>query len=269
MNKLSFAALAAVGVSACHWSDHHEHNMKVAAVDTLYKPLFGESIKKTCDVEPVTYKDAVFMRKLMGEAHKASLVAAFDDVEESPVGDECFGDWMHDAWGPIHAVHVKAHEDFWSVTREDHQAAWDALVNMHFKNAEACQFQKTGDSMVNWCLENEAACWGHKGWFHNVAENAMPILSNVWDMIITTKENDLCYSDDDLIGNMSKIYADWISNFVMSRDLHVNWYTIEAVEHVKLSDYKKEKKIYKKTAHKAFWEKAIPWVVNKVETILQ
>lgn len=265
--KLSFAALAAVGVSACN--HHHEHNMKVAVADILYKPLFGESVKKTCDVEPVTYDDAIFMRKLMGQAHKASLVAAFSDLEESPVGDECFGDWMMDAWAPVHAVHTKMHDDFWSVTYEEYQTAGTAMLDMHFKLADACQFQKTGDSMVHWCLNNEAACWGHKGWFHNVATNIMPIASNAWDFFGTMKQNDLCYSDDELIANMSKMYADMISNFVMSRDLDVEWWTNEAIEHVKLSDYKKEKKTYKKQAKRDFWSKAIPWVVTKVEAFFQ
>lgn len=267
--KLSIAALAAVGVSACHWSDKHEHNMKVAVTDLIYKPLFGESVKKTCAVEPVTYKDGTFMRKLMGEAHKASLVAAFSDLEESPVGDECFGDWMHQAWGPIHSVGKKMHDDFWSVTYEEYQAAGTALLDIHFKNAEACQFQYTGDSMVNWCLNNEGACWGHEGWFKNVAYNAVPIVENTWDFILTMKENDLCYSDDELIANMSKMYADWISSFVMSRNLQVEWYTNEDIKHVKLSDYKKEKKAYKHAAHKAFWAEAIPWIINKAESFLQ
>jgi hypothetical protein len=237
--KLSFAALAAVGVSACHWSDKHEHNMKVAVTDLIYKPLFGESVKKTCDVEPKTYKDGLFMWKLMGSAHKSSLVAAFSDLEETPDRDECFGDWIHDAWSPIHTVGKKMKEDFWSVTYGDYESAGNAILDIHFKNADACQFQKTGDSMVNWCLNNKGACWGHEGWFHNVAMNIYPIAQNAMDFFWAMKENDLCYSDDELIEKMSRMYADMISNFVISRDLQVEWYTNEDIKHVKLSNYKK------------------------------
>ena len=56
--KFTFAALAAVGVSA-HKS---EKNWKVYVADVVYNPLFGGTVKDTCWEKPEKLKDGKFIR---------------------------------------------------------------------------------------------------------------------------------------------------------------------------------------------------------------
>lgn len=119
--KFGIATLAAIGFTDGGWgvsAHQHEHNIKVAAVDTIYKKYYGESVINTCPVAPERYGDGEFIRILMKEAHKSSIIATYEDVNEEnyPVSEDCFGDWMKSAWSPIHKIHKKAHDDFWSVS---------------------------------------------------------------------------------------------------------------------------------------------------------
>jgi len=72
--KLTYAALAAVGVSACPFDIYHhsEHNMKAMAVDVVYKPLFGSHIKDNCEEKPEKMVNGVFYRKWMQAVNKKS-----------------------------------------------------------------------------------------------------------------------------------------------------------------------------------------------------
>lgn len=106
------------------------------------------------------------------------------------------GDWIDDMWGPVKELKDKLHEDKWLATEDHWLAAGKALLDIHYKNAEHCHFQRLSDDFFNWCFENEAACFRWGGFFGRIAENFMELLHNDMDMFRIIKQNDMCYTDD-------------------------------------------------------------------------
>jgi len=111
--KLTFAALAAVGVSA----HKCEKNWKVYAADIVYKPLFGGSIKDTCTEEPEKMENGKYIRKLLRATHVSGVEALYG--ESGFIDDDCFGEWMEPMWKPIHNAFHKMKYDFHSTTYDD------------------------------------------------------------------------------------------------------------------------------------------------------
>jgi hypothetical protein len=260
--KFGIAALAAIGVEG---RNHFEHNIKVAAVDTIYKKYYGGSVIDTCPAAPERYHDGEFIRILMKEAHKSSIIATYDDVTEMsyPVSDDCFGDWMKEAWKPIHETHHKMHEDFWGVTRADWEAYGTAWLDMSFKNTEACQIKKIGDDMISHCMEDEDACWNKMGHMRNFFENIVPIAQEYLQMFWSFKNEELCVDDKEIIAGISTRYAEWINVVKMVHGLEIEWYGNNDVHHT-MKEYKKAKKEWK-SEHHPYLEKIMPWVVSHVK----
>merc|ERR1712083_279791 len=102
--KLTAFALAALGVEGCIFSDmakHIDHNAKVTAIDMLYRPIVGGSVKDMCPTEPKRYSGGVYFRKVMQAMHKSGLKGMYH-TDKDLVTDDCFGDWIDTAWAPIH-----------------------------------------------------------------------------------------------------------------------------------------------------------------------
>lgn len=159
--------------------------------------------------------------------------------------EECWGDWIGEKWGPIKNVHHKMHEDMWSVTKEEHLEAFNAWLDIAYKNGEVCQYKKIHDDVQHWCVEHEGACWRAEGIFGRFSENFFPIIGNMYEQWTILKNNDLCYSDDQLIEEYSRVYKDFwgimrnLGGFDIKYDLNVNY------DHIKTSDFKAERKEYR------------------------
>lgn len=115
--KLTFAALAAVGVVHADIAATHEHNPKVPIVDLIYKPLFGEHIKRNCPegIHNQLYPDGMYVRKAMQAMHFAGLNSLFGEDANQLQNEVCFGDWMHETAIPVYDIVDKIHNDMWSV----------------------------------------------------------------------------------------------------------------------------------------------------------
>ena len=239
-----------MGVSA----HQHEHNWKVAMVNKVYKPLFGQSLKGECPDDLQTYSDGHFIRKLMGSMHVSSIMAAYN-LEENPLPEECFGDWIDAMWAPIHNVGHKWHTDPWSVEKKEWEEAGQAWLDMTYKNADYCKFQKIGDNMVDWCLGEEAMCFRWDGVFKRVFANAWELINADMDMFHILKHGDPCMSDDDLILEYSQFYYDVILKSRIYHGIDVDWNTDS--EHMSLKDFKDEERTYKKNNH--------PWFAKMIK----
>jgi len=265
--KYGIAALAALGVSAHHT---HQHNVKVAIVDLVYKPYFGESVIETCPAAPERYNDGEFLRIMMKEAHKSSIIHTYSDVSEEnyPVSEECFGDWMKDAWKPIHKVHHKVHDDFWTVSKEEWEAYGTAWIDMSYKNMEVCQIKKIGDDMISHCMAEEDACWNKLGKWKNALFNIIPMVTEIHE---TTQEfiaQPLCVSDDEIIAGIANRYGNWMDIMKMWSGLDINWVRSADFEKHTFKEYHAEKKAWKSVNH-PFLEKIVPWMMREVSAIFQ
>lgn len=160
-------------------------------------------------------------------------------------------------------------EDFWSVPKEEWLTNSNILVDMIFKNREACSIHKIGDDMINHCLADEDACWSKVGHLKNALFNIVPIAGEYYNMFHEAKDQSLCVGDDEIIEGWASAYAEWIHVVTMVHDLHINWVSEEPIEHISIKDYKKEKKIYKKEKKADFISKVVPWVWEHVQALLK
>ena len=191
--KLTLVALAAIGASA----HKCQKNWKVSVADIVYKPLFGESVKDMCPEKVENTENGVFWRKFIQATNKVGIEALYG--ETGIVSDDCFGDWIDEAWTPIHDVFHNFKKDMHSIEKEEWEHAGKTFLDIWYKNTEICQFMKAGDDIRHWCLENEGQCFRLDGVIERLAWNVFPILSNIWDGLSIVRSNDICFTDDQLI----------------------------------------------------------------------
>jgi len=213
---MKFATAALIGAaSACHCEiPHHcQKNWKIPVVDLLYKPLTGSHIQDTCEVKPYPMRTGLWMRKLMRETHVTGVEALYG--QQDIVDDECFGEWMVSAWDPIDLVKEKMKDDFHSVSYDEWQNAGQSMLDMMWKNSDACHFEKIGDDIKHWCLGDESTCFKMAGVWERVIENIFPLMWNAWEFLSLLKTNDICYTDDQLIEEYATMWGAMSKNAVI------------------------------------------------------
>jgi len=265
--KTTFAALALATASG-HMCNHETHtctlNWKVLAIDAIYKPLTGAHIQDMCEEKPEKMHMGLFWRKFFRETHVTGVEALYG--ETGFINDECFGEWMIPAWAPVHKViDTIKNDDMYNVTYEDWQGAGQALLDMAWKNEDACQFRKIGDDIKNWCLGAEGTCFRLDGVFERVFENFFPMIWNYVDMFKLLKTNDICYSDEQLIDEYATMYGDFCKNVVIVHGMQpLSWNNGLQQAHVNQHEFHEEKKAYK-AAHASIGKQLINTVINLVK----
>lgn len=85
------------------------------------------------------------------------------------------------------------------------------------------------------------------GVFERVIENIFPLIWNALDFISILKTNDICYSDEQLIQEYATMWGDICKNAVIVHGMEpLTWNKDLKLSHIKQSDFKKEKKAFKK-----------------------
>lgn len=105
------------------------------------------------------------------------------------------------------------------------------MLDIHFKNSEACQFKKIGDNIINWCLSDEGTCFKMEGIWGRLFDNAWPLFKSTVDFIKVMKTNDLCYGDNQLLAEIYQAWGDITDIAVIVHGMNVHW--DENVEHIK------------------------------------
>lgn len=85
----------------------------------------------------------------------------------------------------------------------------------------------------------------------------MPLASNNIEMFGMVKNNDMCYSDDQLIEQHGNFWEKMMNNSAIAKGFDHQWNPEENLDVILKSDFKKEKRAYKSTHH-PFLEKVIP-----------
>lgn len=81
----------------------------------------------------------LWWRKFIGGVWNAVIKGTYHEDSKRPISEDCFGDWMHDEFmNKIHAPWHKLKDDFWSFGIDDAYVVGKTLVDMHYKNMEAC-----------------------------------------------------------------------------------------------------------------------------------
>ena len=174
MNKIALMALGAT-VNARRHGQHHRHHEEapmqaqgwipqMPALDTtmstfdqffLGYPLTAPKPEQPiCQIdESEQMDDTEFLRKMWGGIYKSSMKGLYRSSIDI-ISDECLGDWMNDSFTGMYALIEKFQNDPFSISIDEAKKVMDDLIDMKFKNVEACQFEKVSDSMMHWCLDN-------------------------------------------------------------------------------------------------------------------
>jgi len=110
-----------------------------------------------------------------------------------------------------------------STTLEEAHLAADNFIDLHYINRDSCQFKKMNDDYYNWCLNNLDMCAGYDlDFWTRVYENGTEIFASFYDLVgIWFFENDLCYTDAQLINEVGRIAEDLaaLTSYLMGFDL--------------------------------------------------
>lgn len=115
------------------------------------------------------------------------------------------------------------HNDMSSPTYEEWETAGKAMLDIHFKNMEVCQWNKIGDDIKHWCLGNEGTCFRLEGVFERLYDNMFPLMYNAYETWGLIKTNDICYTDDQLIEEHAQLWGNLSAMTVVVHGMDVTW----------------------------------------------
>lgn len=125
------------------------------------------------------------------------------------VSEECFGSWMDGAFDNIGNLATKVQDDFWSVSISEVKDVGSEFIDNIYKNIEVCQFEKVGDDMKGWCLENPGACIFMEGLENRLFDNMFDIAAEGLDLFKLMMVDDTCYSDMEQMAEVYRFSADF------------------------------------------------------------
>jgi hypothetical protein len=194
INKLAILALLGV-TSACN-----KRGM-INAVNSVLRPDRDEKCKFT----PEQQLTDLQVIRMSAQSTVQSFVKGFYRTNEDVISDECFGDWIEPKVHEIFGVAKKLRYDTWSVSIKEAETAVLDVVDSHWKNREVCQFEKIGDDMKHWCLENEEICIFKKDIEGRILDNIIPIAGNLVSIYKLLVIDDTCYTDSEIVAEWGKI----------------------------------------------------------------
>jgi len=84
--------------------------------------------------------DTIFYRELIQGTYNSVIKGVYHEDSERPISEECFGDWIDTELGLLKPIGKKLRDDFWSIGLKDAQFTANTLIDIHFKNFDACKF---------------------------------------------------------------------------------------------------------------------------------
>jgi len=184
--------------------------------------------------------DTVFYREIVQGMVNSSVKGLYHEDSERPISEDCFGDWMDVELGKLGQYKDKLFDDFWTITMSDATDVANIFINGHYKNFEACQFERIQDDKKNWCLNNADKCVGLSGIFDNLYDNGPALFSRILDIYDLLTIDDICYSDSELISEVERGTEDVISIISSVWGFDLKWDPSRQVTHIKRKDFREQ-----------------------------
>lgn len=150
-------------------------------------------------------KDQIFAREYFGQVYNQAVRGLYQTTEERPVSEDCFGSWIDDEIvNNLKPLYEKTMNDWWSITREDSERWCNSWLELHYKNMEACQFQKVVDDKMAFTLENLDTVVGFGGVITNVIEHAsemVPVVLDLYNQLVSAND---CMTDSQIIAETAR-----------------------------------------------------------------
>ena len=170
-------------------------DMQMPNLDSLFDfsaPQQQQEAKPACEIDEADNMDVLeFERQLFRGLYKSS-VKGFYRSSIDIISDECMGDWMNDSFTGLYAVMEKFQNDPFSISLVEAKKVMDDLIDMKYKNLEACQVEHVTDSMKHWCLDNYDVCMGNDDLLARIIPHGMDIISVVYEYFNVLMEDDSC-----------------------------------------------------------------------------
>lgn len=131
------------------------------------------------------------------------FVTGLYSENDKVVTDECLGAWVETPVHKVKGLAHKMHEDFWSVDMNEVKNVGSELIDVFYKNAEVCHFEKVGDNAKHWCIENPGQCIFMENMEGRIFDNMFEIMGKLWDITKLMNTDDTCYTD---IEQMAELY---------------------------------------------------------------
>jgi len=172
-------------------------------------PQQSQPEQPSCQIdESLIMGDTEFMRKMIGGMYKSSMKGLYKSSTDI-ISDECMGDWMNDSFTGVFALIEKFQNDPFSISIDEAKKAMDDLIDMKYKNIEACQLEKVSDSMMHWCLDNYDVCMGRDDqYWQRIMDNGMDIIAAAYDFFTVMMKDDTCNTSQEDLDEMNTVTLD-------------------------------------------------------------
>ena len=143
MNKFALAALGVVAAHEHHQPHHHslDFGMEHKVVDSIAHWVFDETeVPAKCVIKASDrMEDFVFFRNVMKGMINSGVKGMYHETTiAQPISEDCFGDWIDTEMDEAVETVSKIADDIWSFKFEDATNVSNKLINMHYKNMDAC-----------------------------------------------------------------------------------------------------------------------------------
>ena len=165
-------------------------------------------MKKHCPESNAPHLDTIQLnRHVMKETYQGFVTGLYQE-NDGVVPDECFGAWMEAPFYKVKNLHHKMHEDFWSVGVDEVKEVGSDLIDVFYKNTEVCHFERVGDDVKTWCIENPGECIFMENMEGRIFDNMFDIMGKLFDISKMINTNDACYSDLEHMAELHRFMND-------------------------------------------------------------
>lgn len=216
--------------SACKWMHDHMH-----------KPLFGMLEKgANCPASDAPRMNHMQANRELWKALYQGSVKGLYQENNDVVSDECFGDWMDETWTIVHDLKKKAHEDsLWEIDMNEWKNAGARVINDLYKLNDVCKFEKVGDDMKHFCLENPGQCRYLEGLEDRLFDQMFEIMGVAFDFYKLFMKNDSCYTDKELMAEVYRASTDYGELMAYLYGVDTKWDQSVEAKHIKRSTFHK------------------------------
>lgn len=139
-----------------------------------------------------------------------SLVKGLYRATSDPISEECWGSWLEDdinkmvdLWKPVKEF------DIYSLNVTEAKDIAHLWIDAHWKDREVCQYEKVGDDLKHWCLDDMDRCFGQDGkMMERAQEKGLEIIQAVYDLVMLVVKHDRCATDEERVEEAKKVSED-------------------------------------------------------------
>lgn len=119
---------------------------------------YMNEMRRHCPESDAPKLNHIQTKRLFFKNSYQGFVKGLYNENDHVVTDECLGAWAEAPFYKAHDLHAKIHDDFWSVDVNEVKDVGSELIDVFYKNAEVCHFERVQDDVKAWCIENPGEC---------------------------------------------------------------------------------------------------------------